>query len=585
MEAPDLLELVLNSTHDAIVAVDADARVRVFNPAAERLLGRSAREVLGKNVRDVIPNTRLDKVLATGEAELNQRQDLGDITIVTNRVPMKNDRGQIVGAVAVFRDITEVKKLAEEITNLRQVQSLLAAIIDSTEDAISVVDAQGNGLLINKAYTRITGLTEADVIGKPATVDIAEGESMHMRVLQERQPVRNVPMKVGPMKREVVVNVAPVIVDGELKGSVGVIHDVSEIRRLTEELERMRKLVNRMAAKYTFDDIVAKSSLMRAAVDQAKRVAETSVTVLLRGESGTGKELFAHAIHNASPRHSGPFVRVNCAALPEALLESELFGYAEGAFTGARKGGRRGLFEEANGGTLFLDEVGVMNLNLQATLLRVLQEKEITRVGESKPVPVDVRVIGATNISLEQAVAEGRFREDLYYRLNVIPIFIPPLRQRKEDIPELVAHLVRKLNAEYGRSVRGVDDGAMEYLLSYNWPGNVRELENVLGRAMINMRYQEEVMKREHLPSLGNDGTPAGPEGKSLRPGTLKLKDLKEKWEREAVLEALERYGYNKVKAASSLGISVRTLYNKMDYYGIPYSPSPSLSATVKARS
>lgn len=578
MEGSDLLELVLNSTHDAIVAVDADARVRVFNPAAERLLGKSAREVLGKHVRDVIPNTRLDKVLSTGEAELNQQQDLGDITIITNRVPMKNDRGEIVGAVAVFRDITEVKKLAEEITNLRQVQSLLAAIIDSTEDAISVVDAQGNGLLINKAYTRLTGLTEADVIGKPATVDIAEGESMHMRVLKERQPVRNVPMKVGPMKREVVVNVAPVIVDGELKGSVGVIHDVSEIRRLTEELERMRKLVNRMAAKYTFDDIVAKSSLMRAAVEQAKRVAETSVTVLLRGESGTGKELFAHAIHNASPRHSGPFVRVNCAALPEALLESELFGYAEGAFTGARKGGRRGLFEEANGGTLFLDEVGVMNLNLQATLLRVLQEKEITRVGESKPVPVDVRVIGATNISLEQAVAEGRFREDLYYRLNVIPIFIPPLRQRKEDIPELVAHLLRKLNAEYGRSVRGVDDEAMEYLLSYNWPGNVRELENVLGRAMINMRYQEEIMRREHLPSLGNEGAPAGPEGKSLRLGTLKLKDLKERSEKEAVLEALERSGYNKVKAASSLGISVRTLYNKMNYYGIPYRPSSSSS-------
>ncbi len=576
MEGPDLLELVLNSTHDAIVAVDADARVRVFNPAAERILGRSAREVLGKHVRDVIPNTRLDKVLSTGEAELNQRQDLGDITIITNRVPVKNDRGEIVGAVAVFRDITEVKKLAEEITNLRQVQSLLAAIIDSTEDAISVVDAQGNGLLINKAYTRITGLTEADVIGKPATVDIAEGESMHMRVLKERQPVRNVPMKVGPMRREVVVNVAPVIVDGELKGSVGVIHDVSEIRRLTEELERMRKLVNRMAAKYTFDEIVAKSSLMRAAVEQAKRVAETSVTVLLRGESGTGKELFAHAIHNASPRHSGPFVRVNCAALPEALLESELFGYADGAFTGARKGGRRGLFEEANGGTLFLDEVGVMNLNLQATLLRVLQEKEITRVGESKPVPVDVRVIGATNISLEQAVAEGRFREDLYYRLNVIPIFIPPLRQRKEDIPELVAHLLRKLNAEYGRSVRGVDDDAMEYLLSYNWPGNVRELENVLGRAMINMRYQEEIMRREHLPSLGNEGAPAGPEGKSPRPGTLKLKDLKERSEKEAVLEALERSGYNKVKAASSLGISVRSLYNKMDYYGIPYRPSSS---------
>lgn len=571
MEGWNLLELILNSTHDAIVAIDADARVRVFNPAAEKLLGKPSCEVLGKHVRDVIPNTRLDRVLLTGETELNRRQDLGETAIITNRAPVRNERGEVVGAVAVFRDITEVRKLAEEITNLKQVQSLLAAIIDSTEDAISVVDAQGNGLLINRAYTRITGLTEADVIGKPATVDIAEGESMHMRVLKERQPVRNVPMKVGPMRREVVVNVAPVIVDGELKGSVGVIHDVSEIRRLTEELEKMRKLVNRMAAKYTFDEIVARSPLMRAAVDQARRVAETPVTVLLRGESGTGKELFAHAIHNSSPRHSGPFVRVNCAALPESLLESELFGYADGAFTGARRGGRRGLFEEADGGTLFLDEVGVMNLNLQATLLRVLQEKEITRVGESKPVPVDVRVIGATNVSLEQAVADGRFREDLYYRLNVIPIFIPPLRQRKEDIPDLVAHLLRKLNAEYGRSVRGVDDEAMEYFLSYNWPGNVRELENVLGRAMINMRYQEETMKREHLPALGNEDPPSRPEGRSLRAGSFTLKAVRETSEREAIVSALEKCSYSKVRAASALGISVRTLYNKMDYYGIPY--------------
>lgn len=572
LDRTKLLDHILNSTHDAIVAVDREGKIFVFNPSAEKLIGRKAEEVLGKHIRDVIPNTRLDQVLQTGVAEINQKQDIGSTTIITNRVPVRDAEGNVIGAVAVFRDITEMKHLAEEITNLKQVQTLLSAIINATQDAISVVDAQGKGLLINPAYTRLTGLTEKDVIGKPATVDIAEGESMHMQVLRTRKPVKNVPMKVGPMRRQVVVTVAPVIVDGELKGSVGVIHDVSEIIRLTEELERMKKIVRQLEAKYTFNDVVASSPLMLQAVEQAKRVAPTSVTVLLRGESGTGKELFAHAIHSASPRKNKPFVRVNCAALSESLLESELFGYVDGAFTGAKKGGRRGLFEEANGGTLFLDEIGVMNLSLQASLLRVLQEKEIVRVGDSKPTPVDVRVIAATNVSLEQLVAEGRFREDLYYRLNVIPIFIPPLRQRIEDIPELCEHLLRKLNQEYGRSVAGVDEKVMEIFKSYRWPGNVRELENVLGRAIINMKYQEDIIKVEHLPPMGKAQIRGFQQGKPQHCNTEQapetLKDAVEQAEREAIEKALKYTGYNKTKAARMLGISIRSLYYKMEKYG-----------------
>lgn len=568
-----LLDLILNSTHDAIVAVDKDCKVFVFNPSAEKLINKKAEEVIGKHIREVIPNTRLDHVLSTGIAEINQKQDIGSTTIITNRVPVKDSEGNVVGAVAVFRDITEMKHLAEEITNLKQVQTLLSAIINATQDAISVVDANGNGLLINPAYTRLTGLTEKDVLGKPATVDIAEGESMHMQVLKTRKPVKNVPMKVGPMKRQVVVTVAPVIVDNELKGSVGVIHDVSEIIRLTEELERMKKIVRQLEAKYTFNDVVASSPLMVQAVEQAKRVAPTSVTVLLRGESGTGKELFAHAIHSASPRRQKPFVRVNCAALPESLLESELFGYVDGAFTGAKKGGRRGLFEEADGGTLFLDEIGVMNLSLQASLLRVLQEKEIVRVGDSKPTPVDVRVIAATNVSLEQLVAEGRFREDLYYRLNVIPIFIPPLRQRMEDLPELCEHLIRKLNQEYGRCVVGVDEKVMEVFRSYRWPGNVRELENVLGRAIINMKYQEDTVRLEHLPPLGFAVPERREEGLASRQtsgdGCRTLKRAIEEAEKEAIVRALKEAEGNKTKAARILDISIRSLYYKMEKHGL----------------
>lgn len=566
-----LLDLILNSTHDAIVAVDKDFRIFVFNPAAEKISGIPASQALGRDVRDVIDTTRLDLVVRTGNPELNQVQVIGNTTIVTNRVPVRGPDGEVLGAVAVFRDITDVKNLAEEITNLRQVKTLLSAIINATQDAISVVDAQGIGILINPAYTRITGLTEKDVIGKPATVDIAEGPSMHMQVLRTRKPVKNVPMKVGPMRRPVVVTVDPVMVGDELVGSVGVIRDVSEIMSLNEELERMKKIVRELEAKYTFDDIVSRSPLIIGAIEQAKRVAGTSVTVLLRGESGTGKELFAHALHSASPRRNRPFVRVNCAALTESLLESELFGYVDGAFTGARRGGRRGLFEEAEGGTLFLDEIGVMNLASQASLLRVLQEKEIVKVGAAKPTSVDVRVIAATNVSLEQLVAEGKFREDLYYRLNVIPIFIPPLRQRVEDIPDLCEHLIRRLNQEYGRRVTGIDPRVLEMFKSYKWPGNVRELENVLGRAMINMRYQEEIIEPRHVPPMVSpaDGPSAVVSGDIPDHPVGTLAETINEAEKRVIQNALQKTQGNKTKAARLLGISIRSLYNKIDKYEI----------------
>src|SRR5690554_5967967 len=218
------------------------------------------------------------------------------------------------------------------------------------------------GILINPAYKRITGYTEADVLGKPATVDIAKGESVLMRALSTRKPVKNVHLQVGIAKKDVLVDGAPIIVNGELKGSVAVIHDISDIKRLTEELDKAKQIIRTLEAKYDFKDIVAVSEPMLEAVEQARKVAATPATILLLGESGTGKELFAHAIHNSSNRRFNQFIRVNCAALTDTLLESELFGYAEGAFTGARRGGKKGLFEQASGGTIFLDEIGEVNL-------------------------------------------------------------------------------------------------------------------------------------------------------------------------------------------------------------------------------
>lgn len=568
------MSVILNSTHEGVMAVDSQGRITVFNRAAEELTGVKRENAIGLPVAEVIPNTRLHLVLQTGMTELNQRQQLGHITIVTNRVPIKDLSGKIIGAVAVFRDITEVIHLAEEVTSLKETQMMLQAIINSTQDAISVVDEKGLGLLINPAYTRLTGLTEKDVINQPATVDIAEGESMHLQVLKTGQPVKGVPMKVGPARKAVLVDAAPIVVNGILKGSVAVIHDVSEIHRLSEELETAHRLIRRLEAKYTFDDIVGVSEEIKYAVAQAKKAAEIPATVLLRGESGTGKELFAHAIHHTSQRRRGQFIRVSCAAIPESLLESELFGYVEGAFTGAKPGGRRGYFEEADNGTLFLDEIGEINLAVQAKLLRVLQEREIVRVGDNKPIPINVRIIAATNANLEERVKRGQFREDLYYRLNVVPVYIPPLRHRKTDIPFLVSYLIRKFNQEYGRNVAGISPGALNRLLNYSWPGNVRELENVLGRAIINLGYGQAVIEAEHLPSLVSslDHQASGRLGKRTEHfhwSGETLEEMRNKWEKEVIAEALAQVGGNRAKAAELLDISIRSLYQKLNKYGI----------------
>ncbi|GAB4267087.1 sigma-54 interaction domain-containing protein [Thermincola ferriacetica] len=568
------MEVIMNVTHDAMIGIGLDGKINIFNRAAEKITGFKAEEVIGKNIKEVIPSTRLFEVMRTGCAELNQSQLLGNTKIITNRVPVRDENGIIIGAVAVFRDVTEITALSEQITDVMEMRSLLEAIINSTQDAISVCDENGLNILVNPAYTRITGLKPEEVLHKPATIDIAEGESVHMQVLKTRKAVRGVPMKVGRFRREVVVNVAPILIGDKLKGSVGIIHDISEIKRLSDELDKVKSLIRRMTAKYTFDDIIGSCELMASAIDQAKRAAETPATVLLRGESGTGKELFAHAIHNASVRRRGPFVRVNCAAIAEPILESELFGYVEGAFTGAVKSGKKGYFEEADGGTIFLDEIGEVNPSVQAKLLRVLQEKEIVRVGGTKPVPVDVRVIAATNANLEQRVSEGTFREDLYYRLNVVPIFVPPLRARKEDIPLLIDHLCRKYSLEYGRKVAEITPEALDVLMHYDWPGNVRELENIISRTIINMKYNETTILPHHVPALGRAAGPQWQAQKAEQSISVpaldgSLEEVLAAVEKKVLQQALATAGGNKTKAARMLGISNRSLYYKLERHGI----------------
>lgn len=561
-------KIILNSIEEGMIGIDKTSHITFINRSAARMLEVAAEKTIGRHIHEFISLSELPRIYETGRIELNRELQLKNgAKIVTSRFPMIDDNGETIGAFAVFKDITEVVSLAEEITDLKEIQTMLEAIIQSSDDAISVVDEKGNGLLVNPAYTRITGLEMSEVIGQPASADISEGESMHLKALQTRKPVRGVNLKVGPSNREVIVNVAPIIVDNKLKGSVGVIHDTTEIRSLMKELDRARSIIRTLESKYTFDDIIGLSAEMQLSLQQAKLAAQTLVTVLLRGESGTGKELFAHAIHSASERKYNKFVRVNCAALSEELLENELFGYEEGAIPGIKTGEKRGLFEEANNGSIFLDEIGELSPALQSKLLRVLQEHETLRVGGSKPIPVNVRVIASTNANMEKALLDGKFREDLYYRLNRMPILIPPLRNRKQDIPRIVERLLVKLNQEYGRSVESISDKALQYLRVYDWPGNVRELENVLSRSMIFMQMNDKILTEEHIPL--NMLRIAEAKNEVVIQSSAPLQEQLDAVERGILHHALTQCNGNKSKTAKQLEISLRTLYYKLEKYGL----------------
>jgi two-component system response regulator AtoC len=340
-----------------------------------------------------------------------------------------------------------------------------------------------------------------------------------------------------------------------------------ELKELTENAPKFEKDESR----YISDEIVGNSPKMQEVFKQIGKVAESDATVLIRGESGTGKELVAKAIHHHSNRKNKPFIVVNCAAIPETLLESELFGHEKGAFTDAYAR-RIGKFEQAQDGTIFLDEIGDMSLNLQAKLLRILQEKTFSRVGGNETIVSNARVLAATNRNLEKLVETGEFREDLFYRLNVVTIWLPPLRERKEDIPLLVDYFVAKYAEKYKKDVRGVSKEVLELFLDYDWPGNVRELENAVARGVI--VTSAPLILIEDLPQTLRDKTKQERQGEvkvegQLEEENLNLPKLIEKIEKEAIIKALEKAEGNKTKAAQILGISRKSLFNKLRYYNL----------------
>ncbi len=347
---------------------------------------------------------------------------------------------------------------------------------------------------------------------------------------------------------------------------------VDQVGRLSAELDLAKKANRTLAAaSYGISNIVGKSNAILALKEQIARVALTNSSVLIHGETGVGKELVAHAIHDLSGRKSKRFVRVNCSAIPKDLMEAEFFGYAPGSFTGASREGKAGKFELASGGSLFLDEVNLLPFEMQPKLLRVLQEREVERIGAACPVPVDTRLIAATNRDLKENIQAGNFREDLYYRLNVINITVPPLRERKEDIPLLVRSLVARLSYQMGLDISYVDDEAIDVLMKYDWPGNIRELQNVIEQAMNYAKADTIGLEhiKEYFSGIKKQAPAAMRQTPEYTPVPAALAASREKSEREAILAALDRCGNNRSLAARQLGIGRSTFYRKLRQYGL----------------
>ena len=565
-------EAVLHSASNGVMAINAAGIVTIFNPAAQVITGMKAENVVGRSINDVMPDAAgLMNVLQTGVVQLNQKIQFGNSQIITKRSPIvKNNK--IVGAVAIFQDVTELQKIASELEEVKNLKSTLDSIVNSIFDCIVVVNKNGYVTMMNDAYGEFLNTDPKKAVGKHIT-DVIENTRMHIVAQTGKAEICDM-QKIG--EHNTVVTRIPIVKDGEVTGAVGkmVFRDVKDLRVLARKLTSLQseleyykeELQKVQGGKYTIESIIGSGEKIQWLKMIALRAAKGQSTVLVTGESGTGKELFAQAIHYASNRRHGPFIKINCASIPENLLESELFGYEEGAFTGARKGGKPGKFELANGGTIFLDEIGDMSMPMQAKLLRVLQEREVERVGGTKTSSVDVRVIAATNQDLETMMSQGTFRQDLYYRLNIIALHIPPLRERREDLPELCEALLRKVNRTLQFDVDGVSREAMELLMQYDWPGNVRELENVLERS-VNLMDEVGDILPEHLPPTMR--RPATKPALSNQEETKELAGIMEEAEKQAIYKALETAGGNRSQAAKILGIHRSGFYQKLSKYQI----------------
>jgi len=562
-QANDEVQALVRSAHNGVMVINAYGIVNVFNEVAARLIGIPVENAQGKFIRDIIPSSGLMATLETGVSEIGSLLEMNGKTLKVNRSPIC-EGSKVVGALAIIQDVSEYGEITKRLTITQHKLDALEGVFESLKQGIVVVNKENKVNLVNKSYEDIMGLSREDLLGR-ALNEVLENSRMHM-VLRTGVPELMDLQSVNG--RQVVVNRVPIFKDGMIIGAIGeaMFKDISEVGALLQRenifaypnLKQEGMVEKECSAKHSFETIIGRSRAMVHIKNLAAKVAPTDSTVLIMGESGTGKELFARAIHNASKRRQMPLVSINCAAIPMGLLEAELFGYDEGAFTGAKKGGKRGKFELADGGTLFLDEIGDMPLEMQAKLLRVMQDKTFEHVGGEKVLTCDVRIIAATNRHLEEMVKDNTFREDLYYRLNVICIQVPPLREHREDIGELIDLLIPGVCHKLGIALKKFSPEALTLLRKYNWPGNVRELINMLEQLSVTVNAT--VITPRHLPPLD-----------LFKAHHVETQDRTASCtsERECIVETLRCTNGNKALAAKVLGVHRSTLYEKIKKYNL----------------
>ncbi|MFI8684521.1 sigma 54-interacting transcriptional regulator [Rossellomorea sp. NPDC077527] len=548
----DQLETILMHSSVGVLMTDEQLQVVYANDSFSKITGHSIESIHDHHLHEVMPNLSLED---NGHHHDETYQCL---LHVSSYETVNHKQGKIV----LFQDISEIEKMAEELQTVKKLKLTIETSLEHAYDGILMTDERNTITMVSPPLLELFNLEKAEVLNKDADNvlpqlklrKVFKTEAAEISDFHERKGIKYIVHRI-PIKK-----------DGRVIGAIGKVM-FRQLNEVSELFKRLQKAENKASyyqgqlqksesARFTWDHILSEYPYMEKLKKSAAKAAKGRSTVLVRGESGTGKELFAHAIHNSSARSDGKFVIVNCAAIPEDLLESEFFGYEEGAFTGAKQRGKVGKFDLANGGTLFLDEIGDMSISLQAKLLRVLQEREFYRVGGNERIKVDVRIIAATNRNLEKMVKEGDFREDLYYRLNVISLNIPPLRERVHDVEHLTHNLMIELNSMLGTSVTGITGKVKTALLQYEWPGNVRELRNVLERAMTFAEHGH--IQVEDLPDylVSKVSERANP---SI--------SLAEDAELGAIKQALNQSKGNKAQAARLLGISRSGLYEKLKKY------------------
>lgn len=564
VKAYSLLESIFQSISEGIITVDETGSILRVNDAVEKILGINKAYLVGRNITELSAELNSDSRSTSGK-----KLTILGVNVFVKQAPIIENQHNI-GANYVLLDITDLETIAEELQIVKNVQNILHGIINTSSDGVVVTDRFGSVKYVNEMATNLLGKD----IKMIACGSVEEYLNLKSLELVSKTGIAEVEVcRVND--RNCIVSHVPIRNDdGFDNRPLGVISTVYlDDNKLTEELTRKWFSLQQQVRYYreelerkggtevnSFAHILSDNQDFINIKQEAQKIARSTSTVLLTGESGVGKDMFARAIHAASPRKGKPFVKVNSVAIPESLFESELFGYAPGSFTGASKKGKPGYFELADKGTIFLDEIGDMPLSIQVKILQVIQEKEFTRVGGVAPQSVDVRIIAATNRNLREAVNRGHFREDLYYRLNVIELHLPPLRARSEDILSLAEGFIEKYNAILGTRVRGITKRAKEVLQQYAWPGNIRELENAMERAA-NFVWEGEI-DIEHLPiNINNSKGDAN----DLSSYQVAIDEVN----KEIIQEALSKARGNKSAAARMLKISRSSFYEKLAKYGI----------------